>query len=63
MILYLFFLIRDIINILNRRAPYIRLKVFDTQIQGENAIEDITNTINKISINLFLDHRKLELYL
>ena len=44
---------RDIINVLRRRSPFIKLTLIESQVQGRNADLDITNAISRA--NNFLD--------
>ena len=38
---------RDIINVLRRRSPFIKLTLIESQVQGRNADLDITNAISR----------------
>ena len=38
---------RDIINVLRRRSPFIKLTLIESQVQGRNAELDITNAISR----------------
>ena len=39
--------LRDIINVLRRRSPFIKLTLIESQVQGRNADKDITNAIKR----------------
>lgn len=41
--------VQDIINILNRRAPYIEIIIFDSKVQGSDAANQIQNWIKYIN--------------
>lgn len=41
--------IRDILNILERRAPWLRILVWPVRVQGEGAAKEIANALNHLS--------------
>lgn len=41
--------LRDIINVVNRRAPHINLLVRPVQVQGESAVKDIRNGLKEMN--------------
>ena len=41
--------IKDIINILHRRAPYVQIITRNTKVQGEGAAQDVANAINEFN--------------
>ena len=43
--------IHDMLNILNRRAPYLNIKIEHTVVQGINASEDIIKVLKKVNFN------------
>ena len=43
--------IHDMLNILNRRAPYLNIKIEHTVVQGVNASEDIIKVLKKVNFN------------
>ena len=47
--------IRDILNILERRSPFLNIIVRPARVQGEGAAEDISNAIMELSNNYNID--------
>jgi exodeoxyribonuclease VII large subunit len=43
--------VQDMLNILQRRSPWLRLLICPVRVQGEGAAEDIASTINYLSAN------------
>ncbi len=41
--------LRDIINVVNRRSPQVRILLRSAQVQGENSAQDISNGINELN--------------
>jgi len=47
--------INDIINILNRRAPFLEIIISNSLVQGKNASIDLISSINKFNLNKNVD--------
>lgn len=47
--------VQDILNIINRRAPYLEIFFCDTIVQGENASKFIIESLKKLNSNKSLD--------